>query len=137
MASQQENEPNSGPPSPEPKVDKEEEETKELVVLDPNQFDLDLSHGRIAKIENLEVLTRIETICLRWNLVKTIENLSTLTTLTELDLYDNQITEIENLDTLVNLEQLDISFNRIRQIKGLDKYQFEEAVPGVKQDHQD
>lgn len=31
----------------------EEDETRELVVLDPDQLDLDLSHGRIAKIENL------------------------------------------------------------------------------------
>ena len=41
-------------------------------------------------MENLEVLTRVETLCLRWNMISKIQNVSTLTSLTELDLYDNQ-----------------------------------------------
>jgi hypothetical protein len=68
-----------------------EEETEELCILDPEALDVDLNHGKIAKIENLEALTSVETLCLRWNLIKKIENLSTLTTLRELELYDNQV----------------------------------------------
>ena len=69
----------------------EVEEIEELCVLDPEAIDIDLNHGKIAKIENLESLTCVETLCLRWNLIKKIENLSTLTTLRELELYDNQV----------------------------------------------
>jgi hypothetical protein len=69
----------------------EAEETEELCVLDPEAVDVDLNHGKIAKIENLEPLKCVETLCLRWNLIKKIENLSTLTTLRELELYDNQV----------------------------------------------
>ena len=47
---------------------------------------------------------RVETLCLRQNLIKRIENLQHNATLTELDLYDNQISKIEHLDALVNLE---------------------------------
>jgi len=68
-----------------------EEEAEELCILDPEAIDVDLNHGKIAKIENLEALTSVETLCLRWNLIKKIENLSTLTTLRELELYDNQV----------------------------------------------
>ena len=96
------------------------EETVDMRILDPDTIDLDLNHGRIGKIENLEPLTQLETLCLRWNMIKKIENLNTLgSTLTELELYDNQITVLENLDSLVNLEILDVSHNRLRKIQGL------------------
>lgn len=81
-----------------------EESTNELVILDPEALEVDLNHGRIAKLENLESLRCVEGLYLRWNLIKKIENLQTLVTLKELELYDNQITVIENLDALVNLE---------------------------------
>ena len=98
----------------------ENEETVDMRILDPDTIDLDLNHGRIGKIENLEPLTQLETLCLRWNMIKKIENLNTLgSTLTELELYDNQITVLENLDSLVNLEILDVSHNRLRKIQGL------------------
>ena len=98
----------------------ENQETVDMRILDPDTIDLDLNHGRIGKIENLEPLTQLETLCLRWNMIKKIENLSTLgSTLTELELYDNQITVLENLDSLVNLEILDVSHNRLRKIQGL------------------
>ena len=38
-----------------------DEETVDLRVLDPNIIDLDLNHGRIGKIENLEPLTQLGT----------------------------------------------------------------------------
>lgn len=76
----------------------------DIIVIDPKTTELDLNHGRIGKIDNLEPLECIERLYLRWNFIKKIENLSTLTTLVELELYDNQITEIENLGALVNLE---------------------------------
>lgn len=81
-----------------------EEESNELVILDPDAYEVDLNHGRIGKLENLECLHRVEGLYLRWNQIKQIENIGTLTTLKELELYDNQITVIENLETLVNLE---------------------------------
>lgn len=81
-----------------------EAETNELVISDPNATEVDLNHGRIAKLENLECLAQVEGLFLRWNLIKKIENIGMLVTLRELELYDNQITEIENLDSLVNLE---------------------------------
>ncbi|KAL5013509.1 hypothetical protein ScPMuIL_007779 [Solemya velum] len=106
-------------------VTSEEEEagdevSEELVIDDPDAEGLDLNHSRIAKMENLEQLTKIQYLCLRQNLIKKIECLSTLSTLTELDLYDNQLTNVENLESLVNLEILDLSFNRIRKIEGLE-----------------
>ena len=87
-----------------PTTETETETSNELVILDPNATEVDLNHGRIAKLENLECLTQVEGLYLRWNLIKKIENIGMLTTLKELELYDNQITEIENLHTLVNLE---------------------------------
>ena len=87
--------------------DGEEEKPLTLSVLEPpapDTVDLDLNHHRIGKIENLDGLGQLETLCLRWNLIKKIENLSMLSTLRELELYDNQITVIENLNGLMNLE---------------------------------
>ena len=72
-------------------VSEKEEEAEELCILDPEAIDVDLNHCRIAKIEHLEGLKQVETLCLRWNLIKTIENVSMLTTLRELELYDNQV----------------------------------------------
>lgn len=82
----------------------EEESTNELIILDPEALEVDLNHGKIAKLENLECLRQVEALYLRWNLIKKIENLHSLVTLKELELYDNQLTVIENLDALVNLE---------------------------------
>ncbi|MPC73395.1 Protein phosphatase 1 regulatory subunit 7 [Portunus trituberculatus] len=91
---------NGDPETPDP----DDDECEDLVILDPNAVDVDLNHRRIDKIKNLESLRCVETLCLRWNLIKKIENLHTLTMLKELELYDNQITVIENLSALVNLE---------------------------------
>lgn len=66
--------------------------------------EVDMNHHKIGRLENLEPLTKVERLYLRWNLIKKIENLETLVTLRELELYDNQITTLENLDNLVNLE---------------------------------
>lgn len=82
----------------------EDPTVNEIMIIDPDTLELDLNHGRIGKLQNLEPLTSIERLYLRWNLITTIENLHTLVTLKELELYDNQITKIENLDALVNLE---------------------------------
>lgn len=60
-------------------------------MVEPDIKSLDLTRRRIPKIEGLDFLSHIETLCLRWNLLKRIENLEKLTTLTELDLYDNQV----------------------------------------------
>lgn len=78
--------------------------TNDIIVFDPQATEIDMNHGRIGKIDNLEQLVCIERLYLRWNFITRIENLNMLTTLIELELYDNQISEIENLDALVNLE---------------------------------
>lgn len=92
-------------PEAAPEEDRQVQPTiNEIIVIDPDAIELDLNHGRIGKLENLEPLQCIERLYLRWNLIKTIENLNTLVTLKEVELYDNQITKIENLDALVNLE---------------------------------
>lgn len=75
-----------------------------IAVINPDILELDLNHGRINKLENLEPLICLERLYLRWNLITKIENLDTLVTLKELELYDNQITKLENLGGLVNLE---------------------------------
>lgn len=76
----------------------------DIIIVDPDTLELDLNHGRIGKLQNLEPLRQVERLYLRWNLITKIENLDTLTTLKELELYDNQISKIEGLDALVNLE---------------------------------
>ena len=53
----------------------------EISENDINAYELDFQHCKIPKIENLEALTRIEILGLRWNFIKKIENLSFLTTL--------------------------------------------------------
>merc|ERR1719270_1153353 len=70
---------------------------------DKDAFELDFHHCKIPKIENLEVLTQIETLGFRWNFIKKIENLQTLTTLQELELNHNKLRKIEGLETLTNL----------------------------------
>lgn len=87
-----------------------EEESNELVILEPDAYEIDLNHGRIGKLENLENLHQVEGLYLRWNQIKKIENIQMLTTLKELELYDNQITIIEGLDNLVNLEYVLLLF---------------------------
>ena len=110
--------------SDEDNANQDDDETVDLRIVDPDTFDLDLNHGRIGKIENLDGLTQLETLSLRWNLIKKIENLNSLgATLRELELYDNQIDTLEHLDALVNLDILDVSHNRIRKIEGLSHIQ--------------
>lgn len=95
---------NANVAAPERQENQDQPTINDIIIVDPETLELDLNHGRIGKLENLEPLQCIERLYLRWNLIKKIEGLSTLTTLVELELYDNQITKIENLDALVNLE---------------------------------
>ena len=67
------------------------------------------NHGRIAVMENMEVLTRVETLCLRWNMISKIQNVATLTSLTELDLYDNQARLVGSFSGVYNCSFLMIS----------------------------
>uniref|UniRef100_A0A915EFB6 Uncharacterized protein n=1 Tax=Ditylenchus dipsaci TaxID=166011 RepID=A0A915EFB6_9BILA len=61
-----------------------------IVQIHPDVKELDLTRTRSKKIEGLDHLKKINSLCFRWNLLSKIENLSNLVTLTELDLYDNQ-----------------------------------------------
>ena len=76
----------------------------ELIQLNPDDTDLDMTPLRIPKIKGFDILEQLKILGFRNNLIKKIENLHMLTTLKELELYDNQITEIETLYALVNLE---------------------------------
>ena len=75
-----------------------------MIPLTEDLLEVDLTHCRVRKIENFEILKNVTFLGFRNNLIKQIENLHTLVTLTELELYDNQISKIENLDTLVKLK---------------------------------
>lgn len=89
-------------------VEKEnpDEEEEEILEVGPNhanktlnlffQVDqdiemLDLTRRRMKKIEGMEFMRNLKSLCMRWNLLKKVENLQALTTLVELDLYDNQV----------------------------------------------
>ena len=46
----------------------------EISENDKNAVELDFQHCKIAKIENLEQLSSIESLGLRWNFITKIEN---------------------------------------------------------------
>lgn len=50
----------NGTPPPAATPPPDEEDTQELIVVNENTEELDLNHGRIGKIENLEPLKRLE-----------------------------------------------------------------------------
>jgi protein phosphatase 1 regulatory subunit 7 len=91
---------NSARADPEEREPEKEERT---VTIDPGALDVDLNHCGLRRIERLEELTQVESLCLRQNYISKIEGLETLTTLTDLDLYDNRLARIESLDNLTNL----------------------------------
>lgn len=45
------------PPTTPPPAD---EDTQDIIIVNENTIELDLNHGRIGKIENLETLKRLE-----------------------------------------------------------------------------
>lgn len=49
---------------------------EDVITIDPETTEVDLNHGRIGKIENLEPLTKLERLYLRWNLIKKLKILT-------------------------------------------------------------
>ncbi len=104
--------------------------------------ELDLSGGRIAKIENLDALINLEKLDLSQNAIQKIEGLEHLINLQELKLWGNKISEIHilqsnkqltwlnlsrnqiqvinNLESLKNLKNLDLGYNLIRKIENIE-----------------
>ena len=93
--------------------------------LDPNTDYIDLIHLKISLLDDLhlERFSKLESLCLRQNLLTSIVELDTLPadTMEELDLYDNRINHISSsIKRLVKLKNLDLSFNKIKNIKNLE-----------------
>ncbi|CAH2350789.1 protein phosphatase 1 regulatory subunit Sds22p [[Candida] railenensis] len=86
---------------------------------------IDLIHLKITSLEalNLERFSKIESLCLRQNLLTSMSAIKHLPkeTMEELDLYDNRINHIsKSVSLLTNLKNLDFSFNKIKHIKHLE-----------------
>ncbi|KAK6201054.1 uncharacterized protein RJT21DRAFT_31241 [Scheffersomyces amazonensis] len=86
---------------------------------------IDLIHLKIGSLEalNLSRFSKLESLCLRQNLITSIVGVKDLPgeTLEELDLYDNRINHISsNIKHLTKLKNLDLSFNNIKTIKNIE-----------------
>lgn len=53
-----------------PQAEQPAEDCQEIIIVNEHTTELDLNHGRIGKIENLEHLKNLERLYLRWNLIK-------------------------------------------------------------------
>lgn len=98
----------------------------DLASVYPDDTDyIDLIHLKVASLDNLNLrrFTRVESLCLRQNLLTSMSGVKHLPvdTMEELDLYDNRINHIsKSVSHLVNLTTLDLSFNKIKNIKHLE-----------------
>ncbi|KAK6457662.1 regulatory subunit for the mitotic function of type I protein phosphatase [Scheffersomyces xylosifermentans] len=93
--------------------------------LDPDIDYIDLIHLKIGSLEDLhlERFQKLESLCLRQNLLPSITEIKSLPaeTMEELDFYDNRINHISSsIKHLVNLKNLDFSFNKIKNIKNIE-----------------
>lgn len=105
-----------------PQIEADSELTKEY---DPDSTYLDLIHLKITSLEALNLLKfqKLESLCLRQNLLTSISAIKDLPadTVEELDFYDNRIDHItSSMTRFKNLVNLDLSFNNIKNIKNLD-----------------
>ena len=82
---------------------------------------LKLSYRNILKIDNLDDLTRLHTLCLDNNVIEEIRGLETLVNLKWLDLSFNNITKIEGLNALTKLKDLSLCNNKIEVVENLDE----------------
>lgn len=86
---------------------------------------IDLIHLKIQSLDdlNLSRFTKLESLCLRQNLLTSISGVKVLPkSIEELDFYDNRINHISShINELVNLQKLDLLFNKIKNIKNIDK----------------
>jgi len=83
--------------------------------------ELNLSHNKIIKIEELENLSKLEKLDLSHNQILEIGGLEKLSQLQELSLSNNRIMKIKGLDKLAKLRIIDLSDNYIKKIEGFEK----------------
>jgi internalin A len=77
------------------------------------------SNDKIDRIEGLETVVRLNSLCLANNAIKEIEGLGTLLSLKKLELNGNDITRIQGLQDKGSLEILRLHYNKITTIEGL------------------
>lgn len=110
---------------PDPDVQQIDADADLTASYDSETDYLELIHLKISSMAdlNLSRFHKLESICLRQNLITSMVEVKDLSeTLEELDFYDNRINHISsNIGKLVNLKNLDLSFNKIKNIKNLDK----------------
>lgn len=87
---------------------------------------VDLIHLKIRSLEDLNLgrFTKLESLCLRQNLITSLSPLADLSAenLEELDFYDNRINHISSqVNKFIKLKNLDLSFNKIKNIKNIDQ----------------
>lgn len=109
---------------PDPDV-QEIEADSDLAREYPSDTDyVDLIHLKILSLEDLNLarFTKLESLCLRQNLLTSMTAVKDLPeAMEELDFYDNRINHISsNIKKLVNLKILDLSFNKIKNIKNIE-----------------
>ncbi|MBA7504439.1 hypothetical protein ES706_03082 [subsurface metagenome] len=78
------------------------------------------SMKEIKMINQLDKLTELKKLKIRFLKIKKINGLENLTQLEELELSRDEISEIKGLETLRNLKKLDLSHNNIEHIQGLE-----------------
>ncbi|KAK8893350.1 hypothetical protein M9Y10_021767 [Tritrichomonas musculus] len=83
---------------------------------------LDLSHNKIKKIENLFYLHHLHVLNLSYNLISVIENLEGDVNLRQLYLAENAITTIFIRSPLPHLVLLDVSGNKLRRLTGINSF---------------
>jgi len=82
---------------------------------------LNLSHNKIDKIENLEGLKHLKILDLSFNNIKIVEGLDANVKLSILNLESNQIKSLETFpSTLIELASLILNGNQISSLKGME-----------------
>eukprot|EP00002_Diphylleia_rotans_P024102 TRINITY_DN4751_c0_g3_i5.p1 TRINITY_DN4751_c0_g3~~TRINITY_DN4751_c0_g3_i5.p1 ORF type:complete len:1028 (+),score=164.96 TRINITY_DN4751_c0_g3_i5:101-3184(+) len=83
--------------------------------------ELDLSHGHIRKLANLEKLAHMRRLNLTGNQITKIEGLDSCVALEDLLLAENKISKIENIFGLTNLQKLDLSSNEVHSLSTFER----------------
>ncbi|KAK9474999.1 uncharacterized protein V1510DRAFT_388336 [Dipodascopsis tothii] len=117
------------------------EDDELLAELPEDSTEVELVQLKVRSMSalGLQRFDKLQTICLRQNLLTTLQGIEDIRSpaLTELDLYDNRIPSLSRLDGLAaalekvgvdgvpyadTLENLDLSFNLIKHIKGVRQF---------------
>lgn len=96
-------------------------ESKEGNICIEDAQVLKLSYKNIFKIDNLDDMSKLHTLCLDNNVIEEIQGLDTLVNLEWLDLSFNNISKIQGLDSLRKLRDLSLCNNKIEVVENLDQ----------------